>query len=227
MPFGQPRPFGAQPPGAGQNQSFQPEQRQELPQNPFGRGSYSPPPTHPTRENPFEKADPQSREDDNPFARGQRNPFGDGPTATPKNLENPFGDRGPNPFLEEKRRSTDKQSNPFGDGPTVTPTDLENPFEDRGPNPFMDKQSDSVDKDANPFGDAADVNPKDLENPFEDRGPNPFADEPTADKANITDVVKNNMSADAGDAVTNNKIPQPIDPYKAAAEKDTSGPELG
>ena len=188
--FGQPRPFGMQSPGADQQQSQQPEQRSEMPQNPFGRGSYSPPPAHSTRENPFDKADTQPRESDNPFARGQRNPFGDGPTATPKNLENPFEDRGPNPFLEEKRKSTDKQSNPFGDGPTAIPSDLENPFEDRGSNPF--------------------------------------ADEPTVDKANITDAVKDNMSADAGDAVTNNKILQPIDPYKAAAaEKDTSGPEMG
>lgn len=183
--FGQPRPFGMQPPGAGQQQSQQPE----LPQNPFGRGSYSPPSAHSTRENPFDKADPQPRESDNPFARGQRNSFGDGPSVNPKDLENPFEDRGPNPFLEVERKSVDKQRNPFGDGPTATP--------------------------------------KNLENPFEDRGPNPFADEPTADKANIADAVKNNMSTDAGDAVTNNKIPGPIDPYKAAAEKDTFGPELG
>lgn len=193
MPFGQPpRPFGAQPPGAIQNQSSQPGQRSDMAQNPFGRGFYSPPPVHTTQENPFDKADPQPRESDNPFAQAQRNPFGDGPTVTPTDLENPFEDRGPNPFLEEKRKSTDKQRNPFGDGPTVTPTDLENPFEDRGPNPF--------------------------------------ADEPTVDKANITDAVKNTMSADAGDAVADNKFTELRDPYKeaaAAAEKDTSGPEMG
>lgn len=189
--FGQPRPFGMQPPGAGQQQSQQAEQRRELPQNPFGRGSYSPPSAHPTRENPFDKADPQSRESDNPFARGQRNPFGDGPSVNPKDLENPFEDRGPNPFLEEKRKTTDKE--------------------------------------ANPFGDAADVNPKDLENPFEDRGSNPFVDEPTADKASVSDAVKNTMSTDAGDAVADNKFTELRDPYKeaaAAAEKDTSGPEM-
>ena len=221
-----------QSPGAGQQQSQQPE----LPQNPFGRGSYSPPPAHPTRENPFEKADPQPRENDNPFARGQRNPFGDGPAVMPTDLENPFEDRGPNPFLEEKRRSIDRQSdsvgkdtNPFGDAADVNPKDLENPFEDRGPNPFLEEKRRSADKQRNPFGDGPTVTPKNLENPFEDRGPNPFADEPTVDKANIADAVKDNMSADAGDAVTNNKISEPRNPYAeaAAAEKDTSGPELG
>ena len=190
MPFGQPRPFGAQPPGAGQNQSPRSEQRSDMAQNPFGRGSYSPPPAHSTWENPLDKADPQSREGDNPFAQTQRNPFGDGPTVTPTDLENPFEDRGPNPFIEEKPKSTDKQRNPFGDGPTVTPTDLENPFEDRGPNPF--------------------------------------SDEPTIEKESVSDAVKNTMSADAGDAVADNKFTELRDPYKeAAAEKDTSGPEMG
>lgn len=48
----------------------------------------------------------------------------------------------------------------------------------------------------------------------------PAADEPTVDKARISDAVKNTMSTDAGDAELR-------DPYKeAAAEKDTSGPEL-
>ena len=152
----------------------------------------------------------------------------------PTDLENPFEDRGSNPFLEEKRRSINKQSdsvdkdaNPFSDAADVNPKDLENPFKDRGPNPFLEAERRSTDKQSNPFGDGPTVTPTDLENPFEDRGPNPFADEPTVDKANITDAVKNNMSTDAGDAVTNNKIPQPIDPYKAAAEKDTSGPEMG
>ena len=155
-----------------------------MPQNPFGRGSYSPPPVHTTQENPLDKADPQPRESDNPFAQAQRNPFGDGPTVTPTDLENPFEDRGPNPFIEEKRKSVDKERNPFGDGPTVTPTDLENPF----------------------------------------------VDEPTVEKESISDAVKNTMFADVGDAVADNKFTELRDPYKeaaAAAEKDTSGPEMG
>lgn len=130
--------------------------------------------------------------------------------------------------MDKQSDSVDKDANPFGDAAEVDLRDLENPFDDRGPNSFLEAERKSADKQRNPFGDGPTVTPRDLENPFEDRGPNPFADEPTADKANITDAVKNNMSADAGDAVTNNKIPQPIDPYKAAAaEKDTSGPEMG
>lgn len=231
MPFGQPpRPFGAQPPGAGQNQSSQPEQRSDMAQNPFGRGFYQQPPVHTTQENPFDKADPQPRESDNPFAKAQRNPFGDGPTVTPTDLENPFEDRGPNPFIEEKPKSTDKQPNPFGEGPDIDPSELENPFEDRGPNPFLEEKRKSTDKQRNPFGDGPTVTPTDLENPFEDRGPNPFADEPTVEKESISDAVKNTMSADVGDAVADNKFTELRDPYKeaaAAAEKDTSGPEMG
>lgn len=141
-----------------------------------------------------------------------------------RNMSNPFGEA--QPSRSDKAKI---DTNPFAKAKVDT-EDLENPFEDRGFNPFTETKSDPVVKDTNPFGDAANVNTADLENPFEDRGPNPFADEPTIDQASVNDAVKDTMSADASDAVADNKFTELRDPYKeaaAAAEKDTSGPEMG